>query len=82
MTTPDGAARIHWIQHGTEHSAQWRSESGWPAPKKVVLADDTMNADTAWRLALDGTAIVLRFPSVAVYTDEAGVADQLRRALL
>jgi methylase of polypeptide subunit release factors len=60
MTTPDGAARIHWIEHGTERSAQWRSESGWPAPKKVVLADDTMNADTAWRLALDGTALLWR----------------------
>ena len=60
MTTPDGAARIHWIEHGTEHSAQWRSESGWPAPKKVVLADDTMNADTAWRHALDGTALLWR----------------------
>jgi methylase of polypeptide subunit release factors len=60
MTTPDGAARIHWIEHGTEHSAQWRSESGWPAPKKVVLADDTMSADTAWRLALDGTALLWR----------------------
>jgi len=60
MTTPDGAARIHWIEHGTEHSAQWRSESGWPAPKKVVLADDTMNADAAWRLALDGTALLWR----------------------
>jgi methylase of polypeptide subunit release factors len=60
MTTPDGAARIHWIEHGTEHSARWRSESGWPAPKKVVLADDTMNADTAWRHALDGTALLWR----------------------
>jgi methylase of polypeptide subunit release factors len=60
MTTPDGAARIHWIEHGTEHSAHWRSESGWPAPKKVVLADDTMNADTAWRHALDGTALLWR----------------------
>jgi methylase of polypeptide subunit release factors len=60
MTTPDGAARIHWIEQGTEHSAQWRSESGWPAPKKVMLADDTMNADTAWRHALDGTALLWR----------------------
>jgi methylase of polypeptide subunit release factors len=60
MTTPDGAARIHWIEHGKERSARWRSESGWPAPKKVVLADDTMSADTAWRLALDGTALLWR----------------------
>jgi methylase of polypeptide subunit release factors len=60
MTTPDGAVRIHWIEHGEERSARWRSESGWPAPKKVVLADDTMNADAAWRLALDGTALLWR----------------------
>jgi methylase of polypeptide subunit release factors len=60
MTTHDGAARIHWIEHGEERSAHWRSESGWPAPKKVVLADDTMSADTAWRHALDGTALLWR----------------------
>ena len=44
MTTSDGAARIHWIEHGEERSARWRSESGWPAQKKVVLADDNYNA--------------------------------------
>jgi methylase of polypeptide subunit release factors len=60
MTTHDGAARIHWIEHGEERSAHWRSESGWPAPKKVVLADDTMSADAAWRHALDGTALLWR----------------------
>jgi methylase of polypeptide subunit release factors len=60
MNTTDGAARIHWVENGAERSARWRSESGWPAPKKVVLADDTMNADAAWRLALDGTALLWR----------------------
>jgi methylase of polypeptide subunit release factors len=60
MNTPDGATRIHWIEDGTEHSARWRSESGWPAPKKVVVADDTMNADAAYRHALDGTALLWR----------------------
>ncbi|CAH0183126.1 Release factor glutamine methyltransferase [Massilia sp. Bi118] len=52
--------RIHWIENGEERSAAWRSESGWPAPKKVVLADDTMNADTAYRLALEGTGLLWR----------------------
>lgn len=51
---------ISWVEGGAERSAQWRSESGWPAPKKVVVADDTMNADTAYRLALDGTALLWR----------------------
>jgi methylase of polypeptide subunit release factors len=53
-------ARIHWTEHGEERSAVWRSESGWPAPKKVVLADDTMNADIAYRLALEGTGLLWR----------------------
>ncbi|OON62325.1 methylase [Massilia sp. KIM] len=52
--------RIAWTEGGQERSARWRSESGWPAPKKVVIADDTMNADTAYRLALDGTALLWR----------------------
>ncbi len=60
MNTPEGAARIHWVEDGAPRSARWRSESGWPAPRKVVLADDTMNADTAYRLALDGTALLWR----------------------
>ncbi|WP_288381337.1 class I SAM-dependent methyltransferase [uncultured Massilia sp.] len=53
-------SQITWQEGGVERSAQWRSESGWPAPKKVVLADDTMNADAAYRLALDGTALLWR----------------------
>ena len=53
-------ARIHWIENGQERSALWRSESGLPPPKKVVLADDTMSADTAYRLALEGTGLLWR----------------------
>lgn len=52
--------RIEWLEGGATRSAQWRSESGWPAPKKVVVADDTMSADAAYRLALDGTALLWR----------------------
>ncbi|MBQ5941648.1 MULTISPECIES: class I SAM-dependent methyltransferase [unclassified Massilia] len=51
---------IEWTEGGAAHTARWRSESGWPAPKKIVVADDTMNADTAYRLALDGTALLWR----------------------
>ena len=52
--------RIEWEEGGGQRTALWRSESGWPAPKKVVIADDTMAADTAYRLALDGTALLWR----------------------
>jgi methylase of polypeptide subunit release factors len=53
-------AHIEWVEHGQRHTLRWRSESGWPAPKKVVPADDTMSADTAWHLALDGTGLLWR----------------------
>ncbi|MES2152788.1 MAG: class I SAM-dependent methyltransferase [Pseudomonadota bacterium] len=57
---PDTAARILWTEAGTEHAALWRSESGMPAPRKVQVADDKMNADTAYRLACEGTALLWR----------------------
>ena len=38
----------------------WRSESGMPAPKKVVIADDKTPADVAYRLACEGTALLWR----------------------
>lgn len=41
-------------------SARWRSERGAKPPKKVVLADDTMTADTAYRHACEGTALLWR----------------------
>jgi methylase of polypeptide subunit release factors len=56
----DAPARIHWTEADQACSALWRSESGMPPPKKVVLADDTMAADTAYRLACEGTALLWR----------------------
>jgi len=37
---------------------QWRCESGAPAPKRVVYGDDTLSADTAYRLMCEGTAVL------------------------
>jgi SAM-dependent methyltransferase len=51
---------IHWTEGGVEHAARWRSESGMPAPKKVVIADDKTSADVAYRLACEGTALLWR----------------------
>lgn len=36
----------------------WRSENGWPAPKRIQIADDTMTADVAYRLASEGTGLL------------------------
>ncbi len=49
---------ICWTEGDHNHTALWRSERGTPAPKRVVLADDTMNADTAYRLACEGVGLL------------------------
>ncbi|GAA1899440.1 class I SAM-dependent methyltransferase [Streptomyces durmitorensis] len=51
-------SEIHWIDGDTEHTARWHSETGMPAPRHVVPADDRMNASTAHRLACEGTALL------------------------
>ena len=51
---------IHWQEGGKDCSARWRSERGAHAPKKVVLADDTMSADAAYSLSCEGTALLWR----------------------
>lgn len=51
---------IQWNEQGEVRSARWRSESGASAPKRVVLADDTLSADSAYRLACAGTALLWR----------------------
>jgi methylase of polypeptide subunit release factors len=51
---------IHWTENGEQRSARWHSEAGNPPPKRVQVADDTMNADVAYRLACEGTALLWR----------------------
>jgi methylase of polypeptide subunit release factors len=51
---------IRWTEAGEERSARWRSESGMPPPGRVSIADDTMTADAAYRLACEGTALLWR----------------------
>lgn len=51
---------IEWNEQGEVRSAQWRSESGATAPRRVELADDTLSADTAYRLACAGTGLLWR----------------------
>ncbi|KAF0206098.1 MAG: methyltransferase [Gallionellaceae bacterium] len=51
---------IIWNEDGAEKSARWRSESGTPPPKRVLIADDRMTVDVAYRLACEGTALLWR----------------------
>lgn len=54
------APLIHWTEDGEARSALWRSERGAPPPKRVVLADDTLSADSAYRLVCEGNGLLWR----------------------
>ena len=58
-TTP-AATLMEWKEAGVAHSALWRSERGAAPPRRIVAADDTMAADTAYRLACEGTGLLWR----------------------
>lgn len=60
MSVSDSFPTLHWTEDGAERSALWRSEAGLPPPKRVVIADDQTPADTAYRLASEGTALLWR----------------------
>lgn len=55
-----GFPLIHWSEAGADQSAQWRSASGSSPPKRIIVADDTIKADAAYRLACEGTALLWR----------------------
>jgi len=51
---------VHWTEGGKACSARWRSESGAPPARHVVVADDHITADDAYGLACQGTALLWR----------------------
>jgi len=51
---------VHWTEGGKACCARWRSESGVPPARRVVIADDHMTADDAYGLACQGTALLWR----------------------
>jgi SAM-dependent methyltransferase len=59
-TGTEAPPQLHWTEGDLPRSACWRSERGAPPPRRVVLADDTMPADTAYRLACEGTGLLWR----------------------
>jgi SAM-dependent methyltransferase len=51
---------IHWLDDGKAFEALWRSHSGTPPAKRVVVTDGKMAADEAYGLACQGTALLWR----------------------
>ena len=50
----------NWLEKKGSQQDIWHSEANLPLPKKVMLADDTMKADEAYRLACEGTAFLYK----------------------
>jgi SAM-dependent methyltransferase len=52
--------RLQWLEAGQARSARWRSEAALAPHTQIIVADDTLKADAAYRLAADGNAILWR----------------------
>ena len=65
---------LQWEDAGQVCSAQWHSENGIAPHQKIQIADDTLTADMAYRLACEGTAML--------YTGDFQNARQLLQALV
>ncbi|MBU3610398.1 class I SAM-dependent methyltransferase [Polynucleobacter wuianus] len=51
---------IQWDEGGQTCAAKWHAENGIAPHKKIQIADDTLTADIAYRLACEGTAFLYR----------------------
>jgi len=51
---------IAWTEGGETKSARWRSEAGLAPHDKLVVVDDRLSVDAAWKLASEGTAMLWR----------------------
>ena len=51
---------MRWTEADEEKFARWRSEKNSPIPKRILVIDDRMTADAAYRLACEGTALLWR----------------------
>lgn len=58
MLNQPAPALVHWTVDGQAQQALWHADNGLKPPKRIVLADDTLNADAAYRMACEGTGLL------------------------
>lgn len=56
----DSNLTISWQEKGKPQQAVWQSEANAAPPKNIVVADDTMKADEAYKLACEGTGFLYK----------------------
>ncbi len=56
---PETTETIAWADSdGLQHQVRWRSLAGHSPPRRVVLADDRISADAAYKLVCEGTGLL------------------------
>jgi methylase of polypeptide subunit release factors len=56
---PAAAPQVDWTDDdGLHQQADWRSLAGHPPPKRLLLVDDKLSADAAYKLACEGTGLL------------------------
>jgi methylase of polypeptide subunit release factors len=51
---------IHWEENTVAKQAKWQAENGISPPKRVLVVDDRLTADEAYRLASEGVGLLWR----------------------
>jgi methylase of polypeptide subunit release factors len=51
---------LQWEDGDSLQQARWQCANGMPQPKQVWVADDTLNADQAYRMVCEGTGLLWR----------------------
>jgi methylase of polypeptide subunit release factors len=59
-TLSNPQSTLEWLEAGKKKTSLWHSENDAPVPKKIQIADDTINADAAYKLCCEGTALLWR----------------------
>ncbi len=58
---PDTApVHVKWTENEQARSARWYAQNSSAPPQRIITADDTLSADTAYRLISQGTALLWR----------------------
>ena len=57
---PAPPALLTWEEDGQTRQALWRSENGAAPPRRVLIADDLLSADHAYRCVCEGTGLLWR----------------------
>lgn len=60
MSSSRNWSLLQWQEQEATHAALWRTDSAMAAPRRIVIADDSLSADRAYRLACEGQAMLWR----------------------